>query len=179
MTFLPLSKDTNIDFSPGSLIRDPVHPRILIFTEGTVLGPKHWWEFFNDKGYVPVGNCVEKIRGWEGRGARIAYLTSRRKPADINAIRDILQRNGFPGSCLFYRDVGEEYHHVAEQIAPDVLIEDDCRSIGGQRNWTITYVNSEIKPLIHSIVVREFKGIDHLPDELPELLAWKPLVLSK
>jgi hypothetical protein len=171
MAFIPLYDDNNAIFPIGSLTRDSVHPRILIFTEGTVLGPRHWWEFFNDKGYVPVGRCVEKIRGWEVRGAYIAYLTSHRSPTDVAAIRGILQRSGFPGSRLFYRDVGEEYHHVAEKIVPDVLIEDDCRSIGGQRNWTITYVKPEIKLLIHSIVVREFKGIDHLPDELQELLA--------
>ncbi len=170
MPFLPLRDDRTIDFQTGNLARDPVHPRILIFTEGTVLGPRHWWEFFNDKGYIPVGRCVEKIHGWEEQGARIAYLTSRRKPADVAAICEILRKGEFAGSHLFYRGEGEEYHHIAEQVVPDVLIEDDCRSIGGSRNWTITYVKPEIKQLIHSIVVPEFKGIDLLPDELAKLI---------
>src|SRR5512133_3984996 len=100
MAFLPIYKDVNSDYPTGALARDPGHPRILIFTEGTVLGPRHWWEFFNDKGYVPVGRCVEKICGWEAQGAKIAYLTSRRNPTDVAAIRGILQRYEFPGSCL-------------------------------------------------------------------------------
>jgi hypothetical protein len=173
MPFLPLYEDQNNNFSNGMTVCDPIHPRILIFTEGTVLGPKHWWEFFNDKGYVPIGDCVAKICGWEAQGARIAYLTSRRQSADVAAIRDILQKNGFPGSRLFFRGEGEEYRHVAEEVIPDVLIEDDCRSIGGRGNWTITYVKPEIKSLIHSIIVREFGGIDHLPEYVSGLIVWK------
>ena len=32
----------------------------------------------------------------------------------------------------------------------------------------------ELRPRIKSIVVREFEGIDHLPDSLQELLALEP-----
>jgi hypothetical protein len=174
MPFIQLYENRN-NFPTDITVRDPVHPHILIFTEGTVLGPKYWWEFFNDKGYVPIGTCVAKISGWEAQGARIAYLTSRRQPADVAAIREILRENGFPGSRLFFRGEGEEYRHVAEEVIPDVLIEDDCRSIGGSRNWTITYVKPDIKSLIHSIIVREFGGIDHLPDEVSELLVCKSI----
>ena len=170
MPFIPLTP-TSPDFSAGKISVDPLHPRILIFTEGTILGPRHWWEFFNDRGYVPINLCYEKIHRWHAQGAQIAYLTSRRKPADVAAIAKILKDANLPGSALYYRGKGEEYYHVAEQLIPDVLIEDDCRSIGGQRNWTITYVDPRIKPRIHSIIVREFKGIDHLPDTLSGLLS--------
>ncbi len=169
MSFIKLYEESDEDFPGGMLGRSTEHPRILIFTEGTVTGPKHWWQFFNDKGYVPIGHAPDKIRQWETQGARIAYLTSRRKPADAAAIREILRKGRFPGYGLFYRGEGEEYHDIAEQVIPDILIEDDCRSIGGQRQMTITLVRDELKPLIHSIVVREFGGIDHLPDAVGNL----------
>jgi hypothetical protein len=169
MPFIAL--DTSLeDFLSGINTFDPAHPRILIFTEGTILGPRHWWEFFNDRGYVTINLCVEKISRWYAQGAQIAYLTSRRKPDDVAAIAKILRDAGLPGCALYYRGKGEEYRHVAENLIPDVLIEDDCRSIGGQRNWTITYVRPEIKSRIRSIIVREFGGIDHLPDSLADLL---------
>ncbi|BCY16426.1 hypothetical protein hrd7_02750 [Leptolinea sp. HRD-7] len=170
MPFLPLTS-TDPDFFAGKNSFDPLHPRLLIFTEGTILGPRHWWEFFNDRGYVTINLCAEKIRRWYAQGARIAYLTSRRRPDDVAAIAKILTDAGLPGSTLYYRGNREEYHHVAENLIPDVLIEDDCRSIGGQRNWTITYVDHQIKPRIHSIIVREFGGIGHLPDSLSDLLS--------
>ena len=51
----------------------------------------------------------------------------------------------------------------------DVLIEDDCESIGGQAEMTITYVSPEKKKQIKSIPVPEFGGIDHLPDDIDKL----------
>jgi hypothetical protein len=170
MPFIPLTS-TEIDFLAGKNSVDPAHPRILIFTEGTILGPRHWWEFFNDRGYVTINLCVDKINRWHKQGARIAYLTSRRKPADVAAIAAILRKANLPGSALYFRGEEDEYHHIAEQLVPDVLIEDDCRSIGGSRNWTITYVDPVFKPRIHSIIVREFGGIDDLPDTISGLLA--------
>jgi len=170
MNYLMIRQKIDQFNSNGGNSPDPSQPRILIFTEGTVLGYRHWWEFFQVKNYVPIGRCVEKILGWEKQGAQIVYLTSCRKQADVAAIRDILVGAGFPGCCLYYRGQNEEYHYIAEQIVPDVLIEDDCRSIGGRRNWTITYIQPEIKERIHSIVVPEFHGIDHLPADLSALL---------
>lgn len=170
MLFLPLNAPSE-NFLSGVNTFDPAHPRILIFTEGTILGPRHWWEFLNDRGYIPINLCYNKISRWFAQGARIAYLTSRRKPSDVATIAKILMDAGLPGSALYYRGKGEEYHQVAESLIPDVLIEDDCRSIGGQRNWTITYVRPEIKSRIHSIIVREFSGIDDLPDTLSDLLS--------
>jgi hypothetical protein len=170
MPFLPLNTSSE-DFLNGINTFDPSHPRILIFTEGTILGPRHWWEFFNDRGYVPINLCYNKITRWFAQGAKIAYLTSRRKPDDVAAIAKILRRATLPGCALYYRGNGQEYHHVAEDLIPDLLIEDDCRSIGGQRNWTITYVKPEIKNRIRSIIVCEFGGIDDLPDTLSDLLS--------
>jgi len=52
---------------------------------------------------------------------------------------------------------------------PDILIEDDCESIGGQAEMTYLHIKPEFKKLIKSIPVKEFGGINHLPDDIKEL----------
>ena len=168
MAFLRLHEETAAAWPMG-------RPALLIFTEGTILGPERWWKWFNDKGYVPIGQSVAKINTWQHQGAKIAYLTSRKTAADVLAIRVLLTRNGFPGEYLFYRGGGERYSDIAEQVIPDILIEDDCRSIGGRWQMTIPAVKDEIKRQIHSIVVPEFRGIDALPDDLRKLHTWQAI----
>jgi hypothetical protein len=60
---------------------------------------------------------------------------------------------------------------VAAREAPDVLIEDNCECIGASE---ITYpqVPSGTRARIKSIVIPEFAGIDHLPDDPQALLAF-------
>lgn len=70
---------------------------------------------------------------------------------------------------IFFRQNGESYRDIAERIIPNVLIEDDCESIGGEKEMTITFIRPEIKKMIKSIVVKEFGGIDHLPDNTKDL----------
>ena len=70
-----------------------------------------------------------------------------------------------------FRKKGEQYKDVAEKILPDILIEDDCESIGGIKEMTITNVKPEIKKKIKSVVIKEFGGIDELPDKLNPLLS--------
>jgi hypothetical protein len=142
---------------------------ILLFTEGTVLGPKTLLEFLNVGKYVPIKHAVNKITKWNEQGANIIYLTSRKDLKEVNQVKKILLNNRFPGSHLYFREEGEEYNDIAEAIIPDILIEDNCRSIGGKRHMTITKVDKSIKPRIRSIVVEEFKGIDHLSDVISEL----------
>ena len=70
---------------------------------------------------------------------------------------------------LLARRPGESYGDIARCEAPDVLIEDDCESIGpGQ----ITYpqILSAARDQIKSLVVPELGGIDHLPDAPNALL---------
>ena len=52
---------------------------------------------------------------------------------------------------------------------PDILIEDDCESIGGKVEMTYTHIKPEVKRSIKSIPVKEFGGIDHLSDDLKQL----------
>ncbi len=57
---------------------------------------------------------------------------------------------------------------------PDVLIEDDCESIGGAEEITWLQLPAAARARVRSIVVAEFGGIDHLPDSLEELRAHRP-----
>ena len=141
-------------------------PLILIFTEGTIIGPKKWIDFFNLKKYAPIKNCISKINKWEKQGFQVVYLTSRKDYSSALEIKNILTQFKFPGSYLYYRTDKEKYKDVVEKLKPVILIEDNCRSIGGKWQMAITFVDHKIKEKIKSIVVREFHGIDELPDNL-------------
>ncbi len=156
--------------------------KILIFTEGTILMHKNAighdrseivkqvieneLSVKNYAEYVPVGNAVEKIRKWKEQGGEIVYLTSRKTDEQVNNIRSVLQKYNFPAGVLEYRKGDEQYKDIAERIMPDVLIEDDCESIGGEKEMTYPHVNFETKEKIKSIPVKEFGGIDYLPDDI-------------
>jgi len=62
-----------------------------------------------------------------------------------------------------------------ETLKPDILIEDDCKSIGGAWQMCITIVKPDIKKNILSIAVPEFRGIDHLPLNIEKLLGFNKL----
>ena len=159
--------------------------RILIFTEGTIIMHKtaighsreeivkqveDEQESVHDyNSYVPVGNAVKKLHNWKNDGAEILYLTSRRKSKEIQQIRNVLKKFKFPDGQLLFRQKDEEYKDVAERIIPDILVEDDCESIGGIDEMTITHVKPEIKKKSKSIHIKEFSGIDHLPDKISAL----------
>jgi len=120
--------------------------------------------------YVPVGNAVRKLQGWKGQGAEILYLSSHRKVEDVEKDRAALRNYGFPDGQIFFRHSGERYSDIAESVLPDILIEDDCESIGGQKEMTYPHIKPELKVRIKSIVVKEFGGIDHLPDDISALV---------
>ncbi len=121
-------------------------------------------------GYVPNGNSVAKLTNWKNQGAIIYYLTSRRIKAETDAIKGILQKYHFPDyQNLLFRQEREDYKDVAERLLPDILIEDDCESIGGEKEMTYPSIRSDLKAKIKSIVVKEFGGIDHLADKIEDL----------
>ena len=119
--------------------------------------------------YIPVGNAVKKLKSWQSQGAEILYLSSHEIAEDVGKDKIVLDKYDFPKGQVFYRQSGESYKDIAEKIIPDVLIEDDCESIGGENEMTITFVKPEIKQKIKSIVVKEFSGIDKLSDNIKEL----------
>lgn len=122
------------------------------------------------QGYIPTHNAVEKIKKWKEQGATIFYLSSRRVKGEIEAIRNVLQQYGFPDfQNLLYRQQDEDYKDVAEILMPDILIEDNCESIGGEREMMYTHMSADAKARVHSVIVVEFSGIDYLPDNLGQL----------
>ena len=159
--------------------------RILVFTEGTILMHRNGVgrsredivrqveegeESVSDFGsYIPIGDSAGKIETWRSQGAEIVYLTSRTEPGEVEEIRGALERHGFPLGRLEFRLASESYGEVAGRVAPDVLVEDDCESIGGIEMTTISDVRPEFREEIKSVVVREFGGIDDLPDEVQEM----------
>jgi hypothetical protein len=116
--------------------------------------------------YVPVGEAVRKLQGWRAQGAEIVYLSSHRDPGNVDKDRSVLEQYGFPEGPIYYRQNGEGYADVAARLLPDVLIEDDCESIGGAPEMTYPNLLPQLQVQIRSIVVKEFEGIDHLPDDL-------------
>ena len=158
----------------------------MVFTEGTALmfqsganlsreervkkskvQEKSVYDFAN---YVPTGQAVEKISQWKKQGAEIYYLTSRTEKTEIDQIQKVLTTYHFPDSQnLLFRREGEEYKDVAERVMPDILIEDNCESIGADE-ITYPHIREDLKTKIKSILVKEFQGIDYLPDDLAALL---------
>ncbi len=144
---------------------------IMIFTEGTILKPKAWWSLYCHKSYLPIGNAVSKIKEWYHQGANIIYITSRKKH-QAEGMASLLKKYDFKGTCLLCREEKENYQKIVEKIKPTILIEDNCKSIGGTWQMCITKVVDDIKKDIVSIVVPEFKGIDQLPVDLEQLLTY-------
>lgn len=143
---------------------------VMIFAEGTILKPKSVMGQFDLTSYVPIGKCIDLIRGWQEQGAEIVYCTSRRKK-EVHEMADLLMRYGFAGTRIYYRSIKQQYKDVVEEVMPAVLIEDNCRSIGGSFQMCISSVDPEIRAGIKSVPVEEFKGIDHLPHSYAELFA--------
>jgi hypothetical protein len=121
--------------------------------------------------YVPIGEAVAKLRRWQDAGAVVDYLSSHRNPDDVALDALVLRTHGFPAGRVFARRPGETYGDIAGREAPDVLIEDDCESIG---TGEVTYpqIQPAARARTKSIIIPEFGGIDHLPDDPQALLRW-------
>jgi len=137
----------------------------------------------NQASYVPVGNAAKKLQIWKKQGAEIIYLSplseskyvrgdEKSSKKDFESEKKVLERNGFPKGKIYHRKIREQYKDIAERIMPDILIEDDCESIGGEDKMTITHIKPELKKKIKSIVVKEFNGIDYLPDKISALMKY-------
>lgn len=121
--------------------------------------------------YIPIGNAGKKLQEWKGQGARICYLSSHRNLLAVEKDKFVLKKHVFPDGQIYYRRNREDYKDVVERIQPfpDVIVEDDCESIGGQIEMVYPNLKPKLKGKIKSIVVKEFEGIDYLPDKISEL----------
>lgn len=129
-------------------------------------------EYLHDyASYIPIGSAVGKLQKWKRQGATICYLSSHKNARDVAEDKFVLKKYAFPAGRIFYRRNREEYKDVVERILPlpDVIVEDDCESIGGEVEMVYPNLKPELKNKIKSIVVKEFGGVDHLPDEISEL----------
>jgi len=159
---------------------------IMVFLHGTVLmhpsgvgqtreervrqvldGDESLYDF---AAYLPVGEAVQKLRAWRGQGAEIVYLSSHMDFEDVEKDLIVLRMHAFPQGPVYFRQGDEGYGAVIARVLPDVLIEDDCESIGGIAQMTYPQIEPDIRARIKSIVVKEFGGIDHLPDDILELV---------
>jgi hypothetical protein len=159
--------------------------KILVFLQGTVLMHRGAVGLSRDErvrrvrdgtdpsvrdfgSYVPVGNAIEQLRTWREQGAEIYNLSPHRKPENVARDEALLRELGFPPGPVLSRSADETYGAVAARLAPDVIVEDDCESIGAAE-VTYTQIPLETRRKIKSIVVPEFAGLDHLPDRLADL----------
>ena len=100
------------------------------------------------------------------------YLSSHKRREDVEKDRFVLNKYQFPKGRIFYRHQ-DKWDPIIIKAKPDVIIEDDCESIGGDSYITYQNISSELKSKIKSIIVKEFGGIDHLPDDISKLMLFK------
>lgn len=149
----------------GFIILDKIknnNKKIMIFTEGTILKPKYvnnTLSRINVMRYVPIKNSIEKLKMWQEEGYEVIYITSL-KGRKAMKMAQRLDELGFIGSMVGYRQKNQDYATLIKEELPDILIEDNCRSIGGEKNMCYSELTDELKNNIKHIVVEEFEGID-------------------
>jgi hypothetical protein len=124
----------------------------------------------DDRSYVPTDGALAKISAWQQRGADICYLSPHRTAATAAVDSSVLASHGFPPGTLYYRAHGETYADVARRWSADVVVEDDCESIGGMPQTTASALARSAGRAVRSVVVPEFGGLGHLPDDPTELV---------
>jgi len=110
--------------------------------------------------YVPTEAAVAKVLAWQRHGAQICYLSSHRAAADVQLDSQVLATGGFPSGDVFFRGQDETYAGVTRRAGADVLVEDDCESIGGHRRTTA----SELARTTGHAVRGLAKASESLPD---------------
>ena len=135
--------------------------RIMIFIEGTTFYTRPFLFLFTKYGYKPIGNAVNTVNALYDAGHQI-YLCSYVRKLRYSFIKSIVDFYGMNYTEILCRGKSEKYSEIVERLKPDILIEDDCKSIGGLKECCITDVKEEIKKDIQSIIVPEFAGIDNI-----------------
>jgi hypothetical protein len=105
----------------------------------------------------------------ESKASKIKFLSSHKKTEDVQIDKDIRKYN-FPQGKVLFCQGDEGYSDIIERVIPDVLVEDDCESIGGENEMICPHIELEVRIRIKSIVVKEIGGVDHLPDEISDLM---------
>lgn len=167
----------------AAIIKEVLQQKILIQTEGTIIMHKnangHTREeivkqvhdgkdssLYDWKNSIPIGNAIRKLQKWKKPGVKILYLTSQTKPTEVEDVKSVLKKYNFPDGQLLFRQKGEEYKDVVERVMPDILVEDDHESFGGKDEMIYAHIKPELKKRIKLYTVKEFGGVDHLPDDV-------------
>ena len=160
--------------------------RILIFLHGTSIMHKNAFGLSREEiikqvkddvddsisdfaTYIPICNVVKKLTTWQNQGAEILYLSSHKSLVNVINDETVLRKYNFPKGPIFFRKEND-WNLRIEEAKPDILIEDNCESIGGEHQITYPNLKKELKSKINSIIVKEFSGIDNLPDNIYELM---------
>ncbi|MBV9094388.1 MAG: hypothetical protein JO132_10995 [Streptosporangiaceae bacterium] len=69
------------------------------------------------------------------------------------------------------RIADENYGALVDRLALDVLVEDDCESIGGPRQTCVAQLSPAARRRVRCVMLPEFLGLGGLPDHPAGLLA--------
>ena len=131
--------------------------KLMVFLEGTAFNTKPLALCSARRAYTPIGGAVQKINSWHGQYT-VVLCTYRRWRTGL--VRRALRQYGVQYAVLEHRRRGEQYADVVLRVHPDILVEDDCSSIGGAAEMCVTKLPQNELERIRSIVVPEFGGID-------------------
>ena len=120
--------------------------------------------------YIPAPGTADKLAAWHRHGAILIYLSSHRRPDDLRADESVLRRHGFPPGPVHGRQQGEDYGPLVERLGLDVLVEDDCESIGGAAQTCAAQLSPAGRQSVRCVVLPEFSGLAGLPDNPAGLL---------
>ncbi len=130
--------------------------------------------------YIPIGNSNQILNDWVKNGIEIIYMSSHKEMINVKNDIEVLNKYNFPIAPVFYRSENFGYKEIVKKESPDIIIEDNCESIGKWiknkykflpnllikylKNREIVYINlpNGIKKNIKSIIVKEFNGIDDI-----------------
>lgn len=118
---------------------------------------------------IPIGESARKVGAWSNHVGELYYLTASRKQENVTKCEAALRRWSFPPGTLLHREGQQSYSDVISPLHPDLIVEDDCESLGGTKEMVYPNLAENVRRSIASVVVREFEGIDHLADD-PTLL---------
>lgn len=119
--------------------------------------------------YVPTPGTAAKLSAWQRHGATIVYLSSHRDSDCILADESVILRYGFPAGPVHGRREGEDYGALLERLGVDVLVEDDCESIGGAAQTCAAQLSPTARQSVRCVVLPEFLGLAGLPGDPAEL----------
>ncbi len=115
--------------------------------------------------YVPTPGTVDKLVAWRRQGVGIVYLSSHRRAEDLRADEAVIRRAGFPDGPVHGRGDGEDYGALVGRLGLDVLVEDDCESIGGSEQTCAAQLDPGARASVNCVLLPEFAGLGDLPDD--------------